>query len=968
MTQNWSDVNTVRKTFVDFFVEKCGHNHIVSSPVVPHDDPTLLFINAGMNQFKSIFVGTVDPNSEFGKLKRAANSQKCIRAGGKHNDLEDVGKDSYHHTFFEMLGNWSFGDYFKIEAIDWAWELLTKVYGLNPDRLYVTYFGGDERIPTCKPDLEARDLWLRYLPADRVLPYGAKENFWEMAETGPCGPCSEIHYDRIGGRQVANLVNADDPTVVEIWNLVFMQYNREIDRSLTPLPFGSVDTGMGMERLASILIDRPSNYDISGFQHIFKTIQKTIPSLAEQPYTGREGANDADGKDMAYRVVADHIRTLSIAIADGAMPSNDGRGYVLRRILRRAVRYGKQKLDAPSKPWFCKLVQSVVDTLGQTFPSLVEKQAHIEQVIEAEERQFTSTLERGLREFDRVLKDTQSKGLKKFPGGEPGAFTLFTTFGFPLDLTKLMVEEHGLDLDMDEYDRFFEEHRRKAREGGKKVNNFEFKLQQEQLHILANEYNATRADESNIYNWSPSKSTGCSVDAKVIAILTEKNGFQKSVTAEDQLVGVVVDATNFYPEAGGQVADIGVISGTAQDDDFSGSVEDVQRFGTFICHTVKLNNGAIFEGQTVTLTPDYERRAATGKNHTATHILNFALREVLGNEVAQKGSLVDNTKTRFDFSYNSVVSTEDLKKIQDIVNKEIASKRNVDARAVALEDARKIPGLRFLDGEQYPNPVRVLSLSDDVLAMTNSNYAGQGGFIASVEFCGGTHMSNSADIEDFVLMTEEGVAKGIRRVVGVTGEIARVARRAAAELAKSVAELKTFSGDQLDSKLSALRGALEACNNIPLVNKRELLADVDALKAAQLEIAKANLKAIVELAKTKGAELAATLQTSEPSVFVVDELEGDSKAVDQCSKTIESAAKNKAFVLISGKVNSSCSIVVVGGGHKNLDAKAALDAINAVSGTRGNGKPTRALASAKTITAEQYAAAVEAANKFVNAL
>eukprot|EP00388_Colpodella_angusta_P010802 GDKJ01027951.1.p2 GENE.GDKJ01027951.1~~GDKJ01027951.1.p2 ORF type:complete len:572 (-),score=225.16 GDKJ01027951.1:237-1952(-) len=569
-----------------------------------------------------------------------------------------------------------------------------------------------------------------------------------------------------------------------------------------------------------------------------------------------------------------------------------------------------------------------------------------------------------------MVKDIQSKGASKFPVSEPAAFTLFTTYGFPLDLTNLMAEEHGLKVDMEEYEKFFEEHRRKAREGGKKTAAFEFKLQQEQLHILANEYKAPRADETNVYNWQPSKATGCTIEATVIAILTEKNGFQKSQTAEEQSVGVVLDMTNFYSESGGQVADIGVIAGAAADDDFSGSVEDVQKFGTYICHTVKLNNGTISEGQRVTLTPDYERRAATGKNHTATHILNFALREVLGNEISQKGSLVDPSKARFDFSFNNVVSTDELEKIQNLVLKEIKQKRNVDARAVPLEDARRIPGLRFLEGEQYPNPVRVLSLSDDVMTMTAPGYKGLGGSEASVEFCGGTHMSNSADIEDFVVMSEEGVAKGIRRIVAFTGASAKDARRAAAEMQKTVDDMDKLTGDALDSKIAAVRGALDAANDVPLVNKRAMLNKVETLRAAQLEIAKQKTKQIAELAKTTGSDLASKLSSSSASaeVFVVDALEGDSKAVDVCSKAIETVAKGKAFILISGKIDGALTVVTVGGGDKNMDAKAALDAICAASGARGGGKAARALGSSKAVSADQYKAAEEAAVAFVAAL
>jgi len=427
----------VRQTFIDFFAKKCGHTFVQSSPVVPHNDPTLLFINAGMNQFKPIFVGQIDPSHPFAKLKRAVNSQKCIRAGGKHNDLEDVGKDVYHHTFFEMLGNWSFGDYFKKEAIAWAWELLTEVYKIDPTRLYATYYGGDPKQPNVPADDEAKEIWKKYLPESRILPFNMKDNFWEMGDTGPCGPCTEIHYDRIGGRDAAHLVNMDDPDVLEIWNNVFMQFNREVDGSLTDLPAKSVDTGMGFERVASVLMDKRSNYDTDVFAGIFAAIQE---KTGARPYSGKVGEDDKDFVDMAYRVIADHIRTLTIALTDGAVPSNDGRGYVLRRILRRAVRFGRDILKA--KPgFFHTLVDCVIESLGDAFPSLRKNVDDVKAIIKEEEEQFGRTLDKGIREFASRAKKGQITG--------EDAFLLFTSYGFPIDLTQLMGEEAKVTVDMD---------------------------------------------------------------------------------------------------------------------------------------------------------------------------------------------------------------------------------------------------------------------------------------------------------------------------------------------------------------------------------------------------------------------------------------------------------------------------------------------------------------------------------------
>lgn len=435
----------IRTKFIDFFGKKYEHTFVPSSCVIPHDDPTLLFANAGMNQYKPIFLGTVDPNTDAAKWKRAVNTQKCIRAGGKHNDLDDVGKDVYHHTFFEMLGNWSFGDFFKKEICAWAWELLTVEYGLAADRLYVTFFGGD-KAAGLEPDEECKAIWQALgIPEDHILPGSMKDNFWEMGETGPCGPCSEIHFDRIGGRNAAHLVNMDDPDVLEIWNLVFIQFNREADASLRPLPKQHVDTGMGFERLVSVIQEKRSNYDTDVFVPLFEAIQK---STGVRAYTGKVGADDADGIDMAYRVLADHARTLTIALSDGGRPDNVGRGYVLRRILRRAVRYATEKMNA--KPGvFATLIPVVVDLLGDTFPELKKDPDTVMEIINEEETQFLKTLSRGRR----LLTKTVSKLEKGALVSGDVAWRLYDTYGFPVDLTQLMVEELGLFVDTAGYEK-----------------------------------------------------------------------------------------------------------------------------------------------------------------------------------------------------------------------------------------------------------------------------------------------------------------------------------------------------------------------------------------------------------------------------------------------------------------------------------------------------------------------------------
>lgn len=485
----------IRSKFIDFFREKYEHTVVPSSCVIPHDDPTLLFANAGMNQFKPIFLGTVDPSSEAAKWKRAVNTQKCIRAGGKHNDLDDVGKDVYHHTFFEMLGNWSFGDFFKKEICSWAWELLTKVYGLPEDRLYVTYFGGNNDAGL-EPDEECKGIWKSLgLPDERILPGSMKDNFWEMGETGPCGPCSEIHYDRIGGRNAAHLVNMDDPDVLEIWNLVFIQFNRETGGELKPLPKKHVDTGMGLERLVSVIQNKRANYDTDLFVPIFAAIQN---ATGARPYTGKVGAEDADGIDMAYRVLADHARTLSIALSDGGHPDNVGRGYVLRRILRRAVRYATEKMAA--KPgMFASLVPVVVETLGDVFPELKKDPEAVMDLINEEEAQFLKTLSRGRRLLEKSVAKLEKGGL--LPGEV--AWRLYDTYGFPVDLTQLMVEEKGIFVDMAAYEKAKQAAQLASQGGGDKADDTS-KLDVHAIAELQDQKKVPATDDSPKYIYSAS--------------------------------------------------------------------------------------------------------------------------------------------------------------------------------------------------------------------------------------------------------------------------------------------------------------------------------------------------------------------------------------------------------------------------------------------------------------------------------
>ncbi|KAJ5675879.1 hypothetical protein N7462_008776 [Penicillium macrosclerotiorum] len=751
-TPEWT-AHRVRETFLDFFKQH-GHTFVPSSPVVPLSDPTLLFTNAGMNQFKSIFLGTVDPQSDFAKLRRAVNSQKCLRAGGKHNDLDDVGKDSYHHTFFEMLGNWSFGDYFKKEAISYSWTLLTKVYGLDPNRLYVTYFEGNEA-GGLEPDLEAKELWKSVgVPEDHILPGNMKDNFWEMGDQGPCGPCSEVHYDRIGGRNAAHLVNQDDPNVLEIWNNVFIQYNREADRSLRSLPNKHVDTGMGFERLVSVLQDKPSNYDTDVFTPIFQVIQK---ATGAREYRGMFGADDPDGIDTAYRVVADHVRTLMFAISDGVMPNNEGRGYVIRRVLRRG---------APTR-------------LSDMFPELKKKQQDVMEILDEEELSFAKTLDRGERQFEQYAQQAKVKGDDKLHGAD--VWRLYDTFGFPVDLTQIMAEERGLRID----DAEFEDARLKAKEaskGQKKAAANAVKLDVHDLGKLEKMNNVQKTNDSAKFGRG-------NITAHVKAIYHGKTFYDSSdnVPKGEQL-GVILDCTNFYAEQGGQEADTGkiVIDGQAELE-----VGDVQVYAGYVLHTGFMKYGSFSVGDSVICEYDELRRWPIRNNHTGTHILNFALREVLGDGVEQRGSLVAAEKLRFDFSHKAAVSDAELEKIEAKSTEYIRKNCAVYSQEVPLATAQQISGVRAVFGETYPDPVRVVSVGVDLEEILRNVKDPQWSEV-SIEFCGGTHVQKTGDIKDLIILEESGIAKGIRRIIAVTGEEAHEVQRVAQNFEKRLSLLNAM--------------------------------------------------------------------------------------------------------------------------------------------------------------------------------
>ncbi|KAM6571128.1 hypothetical protein CsatA_015208 [Cannabis sativa] len=819
--------NRVRDTFISFFQAK-DHVFWKSSPVVPHNDPTLLFANAGMNQYKPIFLGTADPNTALSKLTRACNTQKCIRAGGKHNDLDDVGKDTYHHTFFEMLGNWSFGDYFKKEAIGWAWELLTEVYKLPTERIYATYFGGDEKAGLA-PDNEARDIWLQFLPSERVLPFGCKDNFWEMGDTGPCGPCTEIHYDRIGNRDAASLVNNDDPTCIEIWNLVFIQFNRESDGSLKPLPAKHVDTGMGFERLTSILQNKMSNYDTDVFLPIFDAIQKTTGA---RPYSGKVGAEDVDKIDMAYRVVADHIRTLSFAIADGSCPGNEGREYVLRRILRRAVRYGSEVLKA-QEGFFHGLVSILVNVMGDVFPELKQHEVRIREIIADEEASFGKTLLKGIEKFKKAAQDVEGKTLS----GQD-AFVLWDTFGFPLDLTQLMAEERGLQVDVDGFNKAMDEARERSRNAQNKQSGGAIVMDADATAAL-HQRGIAATDDSFKFTWFKDHKT------TVKAIYTGSE-FVDSVSADVE-VGIVLNSTSFYAEQGGQIFDTGVLEGSFG----SFQVVNVQIFGGFILHIgyCSGNSGRLSVGDESICKVDYERRKLIAPNHTCTHMLNFALREVLGNHVDQKGSIVLPEKLRFDFSHGKPVDPNDLRKIENIVNEQIEAKLDVFSKEVNLADAKRINSLRAVFGEVYPDPVRVVAIGkkvDDLLADPENDEWSS----ISAELCGGTHISNTKEAKAFALLSEEGIAKGIRRITAVTTDMASEARELANSLEKEVDDASREEGSSLEKVVASLKNRVDSAP-IPAAKKADIRTKIALLQSqvrkAQKKIAEQNLQKAIEV-------------------------------------------------------------------------------------------------------------------------
>jgi len=937
----------IRQSFIDFFVEKHEHTFVPSSSVVPHEDPTLLFANAGMNQFKSIFLGKADPNSDLSKLKRAVNTQKCIRAGGKHNDLDDVGKDVYHHTFFEMLGNWSFGDFFKKEAIAWAWQLLTEEWGLEKDRFYATYFGGIEGVPA---DEEAREMWIAAgIPAERVMPFGMKDNFWEMGDTGPCGPCSELHYDRIGGRDASHLVNMDVPDVLEVWNLVFIQFNREADGSLVPLPNKHVDTGMGLERIVSVIQGKMSNYDTDIFTPFFEAIQK---GTGVRAYTGLVGDEDTDGLDMAYRVLADHIRTLSVAIADGGRPDNVGRGYVLRRILRRAVRYATESFN--SKPgFFASLVDVVVETLGSAFPSLKKDPQFIKDLINEEEAQFLKTLTRGRKLFNRAADKSDGSTL----AGDV-AWRLYDTYGFPLDLTVLMAEERKLAVDMAGYN----EAKLRAQEIARNKGSGAEDLCSLDVHALDELKNKgiPETDQSPKYNYEKADDgsyTFHPVTATVLGLRMNKE-FVQEVPGGNRC-GVLLDKTSFYAEQGGQIYDTGYINKEDGDQDVEFAVADVQVHGSYVIHIGNLE-GTLAVGDRVVCNIDEAGRRTTMSNHTATHVLNYALRQVIG-DADQRGSLVTPDKLRFDFTAKGALSMEQVKQTETIMQDVVAKKQKVFAEESSLANAKDIQGLRAIFDEVYPDPVRVVSVGFSIQELQDDP---QAGYKTSVEFCGGTHLRNTEDMIDCAIVGEEAISKGIRRIIALTGNDAQKAHAKSLTLET---KLKNFKND-VDQQTNTQSLNIKLMNQqitlltdevseavIPSWKKESLRAELGKLKKVIVEADKAVKAEKNKKVVAQAVELAQTVPQN--TQFIVKHVEDgcNSKSLNTALMQLQKNNPNLAAMFFSidhdaNKVLCLCQVPKGLVSENGLKANEWMKAVADVIGGKGGGKELSAQGSGDKIS------------------
>lgn len=764
-------ISEIRKRFYKYFEEK-GHVIVPSAPMVVKDDPTLMFINAGMNQFKDYFLG-----NEIPKNRRVANSQKCLRVSGKHNDLEEVGVDTYHHTMFEMLGNWSFGDYFKDQAIDWAWDLLTEVYKLPEDRLYVTVFEGDVS-DNLKIDQESIEIWKKHVSEERIIPASKKDNFWEMGEIGPCGPCTEIHIDlrsdeernKIDGK---SLVNKDHPQVIEIWNVVFIQFNRNSDKSLVNLPETHVDTGMGIERLAMALQSKTSNYDTDLFQCLIQKIEE----ISGIPY-GKE-----ETTDIALRVISDHIRAIAFSISDGQLPSNNGAGYVIRRILRRALKYAYQNLNIKT-PFLGVLVSVLAKEMGDAYPELIQQQKLISKVIEEEEISFYRTLEHGIKRLEQIIEDSKKAEQQKLEGR--AVFELYDTYGFPVDLTSLLAKENEMDIDLEGFNAHLQDQKNRSRNAG-----------------------AIETDDwVQLGKDSISEFIGYDQIEAQISIVKYRKVVQKGKT----IFQLVFDKTPFYPEGGGQVGD----SGWIQSGENKTSIFDTKKENNLIVHFVS-ELPQTLDAQFNAII-NIEKRLNTARNHSATHLLHYALRSVLGTHVEQKGSLVNSKQLRFDFSHFSKVTDDQLNEIESIVistiekNIELNEKRNIP-----IAEAKTM-GAMALFGEKYGESVRVIQFEN------------------SVELCGGIHINSTTDIGLFKITSESAVAAGIRRIEAISGESAQQYFRDRTATLESISSILKKPKNIEKSVIDLIDQNSELTKQIELLNKEKAALVKKELKQKIIEI------------------------------------------------------------------------------------------------------------------------------------
>ncbi|WP_432672984.1 alanine--tRNA ligase [Flavobacterium sp. SM2513] len=844
----------IRKQFLDFFQSK-GHLIVPSAPIVLKDDPTLMFNNSGMAQFKEFFLGNATPKSS-----RIADTQKCLRVSGKHNDLEDVGFDTYHHTMFEMLGNWSFGDYFKKEAINWAWELLTEVYEIPKENLYVSVFEGNEaeNVPF---DQEAWDIWKELIDEDRIILGNKKDNFWEMGDQGPCGPCSEIHVDLRTDAEKAtvsgkSLVNADHPQVVEIWNNVFMEFNRKADGSLEKLPAKHVDTGMGFERLCMALQGKTSNYDTDVFTPLIEKVEE-ITGLKYTSNEVRDISETQNKTNIAIRVIVDHVRAVAFAIADGQLPSNTGAGYVIRRILRRAIRYGFTFLDT-KEPFIYKLVAVLANQMGEFFPEIKSQQNLVTNVIREEEASFLRTLDQGLQLLDKVISDTKGK---QVDGAK--AFELYDTFGFPIDLTALILRERGFDLDEAGFENAMQVQKTRSR-AASEVSTDDWKILVEGNTETFVGYDQTENDVRI---------------TRVRKIDSKKEGI---------LYQVVLDNTPFYPEGGGQVGDKGVLVSANEIIE----ILDTKKENNLILHITKTlpeNLEAAFSAKVNT-----DLRTSTAKNHSATHLMHLALRTVLGTHVEQKGSLVNPNYLRFDFSHFSKVTDEEIKQVEDFVNQRIQQQLPlIERRSIPIQQALE-EGAMALFGEKYGDSVRAIKFGE------------------SMELCGGIHVENTSNIWYFKIISEGAVAAGIRRIEAITGD---AVKDYFAKQENTLAEIKETLKNPQDTTKAVV--SLQDENAKLKKQVEQLLKDKAKGMKSELsaQIIEVNgikfLSAQVDLDANGAKDLAYELGQNQTNLFIVFGTISDEKSMLTCYISKELVAEKN---LNAGQVVRELGKYIQGGG------------------------------------------------------